>query len=310
MNKEENIILTSLYKDCMLIRFSGSRIVIERCPDQALGRPCVIRVSDSSGSVVLENKGVLSLPFSFYLPYASDGLYTLTVSYLPHDKQSYCHTVNSFNGFPFQIINGESIRCIPDTLQENRRIYEGLSESFFKKHRSSLVPYTAFIPEPVIQCAHHIVKRAYSNYDKILAVHDWVADNIHYDYDSLHDRSFQSAPIDAMSILKKRRTVCCGYSALAVSLLRAVGVMAINMDCFALSSSTHGGWRNSRNMSEPANHVVTFAYADDRWVMMDTTWDSNKEYRNGKFLTKPHPLSHMYFDSTLAFFSFTHRFIL
>ena len=43
---------------------------------------------------------------------------------------------------------------------------------------------------------------------------------------------------------------------------------------------------------------------------MDPTWDSVNEYRNGEYIEKTSGgARHNYFDATLAFFSFTHRFI-
>ena len=199
---------------------------------------------------------------------------------------------------------------IARTFENNKRIFIELNEKFFRDYNSNIVPTSQFIPDEIVKLAHKITRFSYSNYEKILAVHDWVASNIYYDYDSLSDNSYIHQKRDALSVVNRKRTVCAGYSELAVTLLRAVGVAAVNMDCFALGGSTCGDWEVPSNMEDEANHVVTFAYADDRWLMMDVTWDSDNEYRNGNYGKKSgYGVSHQYFDCTLAFFSYTHRFI-
>ena len=60
-------------------------------------------------------------------------------------------------------------------------------------------------------------------YGKLLAVHDWVAENIFYDYDSLRRLNDRLVALErsTLDVLRTRRGVCQGYSDLAVSLLRA-----------------------------------------------------------------------------------------
>ena len=112
------------------------------------------------------------------------------------------------------------------------------------------------------------------------------------------------------SMLDNRRTVCRGYSKLAVTLLRAIDIPAIDVECFALGESSDGDWNDNNNLTAEANHVITFALASNRWIIMDPTWDSVNEYRHGEYIEKTEGgARHNYFDATLAFFSYTHRFI-
>lgn len=276
----------------------------------ALYKNGLIRICNSENITFLEKRMPITNALEIILPHLADGAYVLHLYYLPSTKSSYYSELNSLSGFPFQVLNGQAIHMLAEPFSGNKLVFEQLSESFYNTYNSTIVPNTLFVPAEVRYLSQKITKKAYSNYERILAVHDWVADNIYYDYDSLNDGSYRFAKIDALSILKTKRTVCCGYSALSVALLRALGVMALNMDCYALGVSVSNNAWSDNAMKEPANHVLTFAYADDRWIMMDTTWDSNKQYRNGEYITQAQPISHIYFDGTIAFFSYTHRFIL
>ena len=305
-----SLLLTSLYKDNVLIQYVSNRIIIEKCPSWAMYKNGLIKVCDPENNTILEKKTPIVQALEIVLPHLTDGVYILHLYYLPSPKSSYYSELNSLSGFPFQVLKGQASHLLAMPFDGNKHVFEHLSESFYNSYNSTIVPNNLFIPAEVRQLSQMIAKKAYSNYERILAVHDWVADNIFYDYDSLNDGSYRFAKIDALSILKTKRTVCCGYSALSVTLLRAIGVMALNLDCYALGVSSGNNAWSENTMKEPANHVLTFAYADDRWIMMDTTWDSNKQYRNGEYITQPYPVSHIYFDGTIAFFSYTHRFIL
>lgn len=310
MNNRSNTILTSLFKDRIKIVMCLNEIRIEYLPLWVIEDKVMIKILNDKSLCVKEEVKKMTLPCSIRLPQLLDGMYTLHIYYKSKTLPNYYIGLNTFNGFPFQIHNGVPYTIIAKTFEENRNIYVKLNEDFVNSHTSSNVPYSQFIPQELHDLAHKIIKRAFSNYDKILAIHDWVAENIYYDYDSLEDGSYMIQRQDALSVLERKKTVCCGYSELTKTLLRAVGVHAINMDCFALGLSTDGNWEKYSNMHDKANHVITFAYADDRWIMLDTTWDSDNEFKQGKYQKKAgYGVSHQYFDCTLAFFSYTHRFI-
>ena len=141
-----------------------------------------------------------------------------------------------------------------------------------------------------------------SAYDKLIAVHDWVASNIYYDYDAL--RSGGGWPVDAAETLRMRRTVCEGYANLATAMLRANGIPAKTIIGYALYDN-EDSWNLSNMYGDRANHAWTQAFVNGRWILMDVTWDSDNSYENGAYHTSK--ALHTYFDSTLEFFSYTHR---
>lgn len=139
-------------------------------------------------------------------------------------------------------------------------------------------------------------------YDKLVAVHDWVASNIYYDYDAL--KAGSGWPVDASGTLKTRRTVCEGYANLATAMLRANGIPAKTIIGYALYDDENS-WNLSNMYGDRANHAWTEAFVNGRWILMDVTWDSDNVYENGGYRTSE--ALHTYFDSTLEFFSYTHR---
>ncbi len=310
MRTLSNTILTSFFEESIKIVVSDNIIKIENLPVWVIEDNVMIKVLDSTKKDVIEKVGRINLPFCLKIPKITDGEYTLHIFYKSKTQSNYFIGLNSSKGFPFQVINGKLYTVIAKPFEENKKIFIELNELFVSSHDSSTVPYSQFIPQTILDLAHNVIRKTFSNYDKVLAIHDWVAENIYYDYDSLEDDSYIKQKHDAVSVLERKRTVCAGYSELTKTLLRAVGVHAVNMDCYALGVSTDGDWDKYSNMHDKANHIITFAYPNDRWIMLDTTWDSDNEYRHGIYQKKGgHGVSHQYFDCTLAFFSYTHRFI-
>lgn len=158
------------------------------------------------------------------------------------------------------------------------------------------------------ETAKSIIKGKTLNYVKVLAIHDWIAENIYYDNDALADGSYVRNDNSALATLNKRKNVCQGYANLTVAMLRAINIPSFVLSCFALGESTLGGWSIKNNIHHEANHVIAAAYVDNRWIIMDTTWDSDNYIENGQKKQKTGlGVLHRYFDSTLSFISSTHR---
>ena len=170
---------------------------------------------------------------------------------------------------------------------------------------------TSKIIEPEIAIlSRNITIGLLSNYQKILAIYDWVASEIYYDFDSLNNGTYVKNDHSALGVLKSRKTVCQGYTNLMVALLLAIGIPAKGLSCFSLGISTNGGWELEENLMAESNHIIPIAFYSNRWIIMDVTWDSDNEFINGKFIKKSGiKVSRKYFDTTLEFISNTHRFI-
>lgn len=146
-----------------------------------------------------------------------------------------------------------------------------------------LYAYTSPLVESefeVRDLAKTITKRAKDKYECIFLIHEWVAEHLFYDYDSLKVPNRQYLSIS--EILKTRKCVCQGYADLSMALLSSIGITAENILCRALDDTRKDGWSNPTNRSADLNHVITRAYTGKRWVLMDVTWDSANRYEDKK----------------------------
>lgn len=146
-----------------------------------------------------------------------------------------------------------------------------------------------------------------SDYDKALAIHDWVCSNIYYDDDSI-DENGNTAPYVATDVLSEKRAVCLGYANLYAALCRAVSIPCNVVTGYALgvAESADIKWNENNINSPDANHAWNEVYLNEHWVIVDTTWDSRNKITNGRRTTEG-DVSHLYFDSNLKFFSVNHK---
>ncbi len=158
----------------------------------------------------------------------------------------------------------------------------------------------------IVTLARSITNGIEKDYDKALAIHDWVCNNVFYDTDSINGLS-NNAPYIATDVLESRRAVCLGYSKLYAALCRSVGIPCNIVTGYALGvGSGETTWNETNQSTSDANHAWNEVYLDNRWVIVDTTWDSKNKIENNVGY-KDENLSHIYFDANLKFFSANHR---
>lgn len=160
----------------------------------------------------------------------------------------------------------------------------------------------------IVELARKLTSFSVTPLQKIRKIHDWVAENIYYDYDSLAGDRFVHIDQSAAAVLKRRRGVCSGYTYLTIALLRAVGVPAAPQLCHSLDISNKPIAGLDISELEP-NHILCLAHDNYRWTINDVTWDSDNSFINEKYVKKTHSgISHNYFNATLEFISNTHIF--
>ena len=114
--------------------------------------------------------------------------------------------------------------------------------------------------EELRKAAENAVAGCTTQYDKIKAITEFVADRTYYDYKYLNDKEKNPTNIEPYKVYKERRAVCGGYSFLVRTLLISVGIPCI---------SIHGN-----------NHAYNAAYdsTNRRWIFVDATWCSKNKY--------------------------------
>ncbi|MFP4697427.1 MAG: transglutaminase domain-containing protein [Eubacteriales bacterium] len=157
----------------------------------------------------------------------------------------------------------------------------------------------------ITDLALEITKGIDNDYEKVLAVHDWVADNIYYDYDAYYSGSYDDNRIKGslLDALNDKRSVCQGYAELTEMLLLSLDIPCVVVKGYALGMSTTGRWEGVDELD--TNHAWNEVYVDGRWIIMDTTWDSRNKYEDGQYIRSEK--RYRFFDPTIEAFSFTHR---
>lgn len=156
--------------------------------------------------------------------------------------------------------------------------------------------------EEIEKLARLIVAGASTDYERLLRIHDWVAENIYYDWDSY--RAGEPRGKDAYGTLSNRKSTCTGYANLTAALLRSVGISSRVIRGHALGVSAAGKYWDEVDHSE-TNHSWNEAFVDGRWVILDTTWDSGNKYEDRQF--QQGRIKHVYFDPALQAFSHSHK---
>jgi putative cell wall-binding protein len=191
---------------------------------------------------------------NFYTP--QNGLVSGTI-YLVHGAGTYTVTIY-------------------EKVQGTERTYSGVS-AFTVENTDTRTDLQFLFPSrdvqsdnpEIINLAESITKGLASDYDRIRAVHDWVAKNIAYDIEGLNNDDYV---YDALGVLHARKSVCQGYADLSAALLRSVGVKTKIVHGVADSYGIPDHIR--KNPEEYSNHAWNEAYADGRWVVFDATWDA------------------------------------
>ncbi len=143
-------------------------------------------------------------------------------------------------------------------------------------------------------------------YQKIKALHRWICENIYYDYDYYNQKTDKLYYSD-IEVLQARKTVCGGYTNLLASFIRAQGIPCRKIRGFALGLG-YEQWTEEILSSNEENHGWIQAYIDNRWVTVDSTWDSGNKYSDGK-MNYEGMRNYLHFDMSEEFASTDHRFM-
>ncbi len=187
--------------------------------------------------------------------------------------------------------------------EKNRELYEA------DKSISDALKTTPSIQsdrESIRSIATQVSAGAQTEYDKAVALHDWVCSYMYYDIDNLDSPT--TPPFYADEIIRTQRAVCLGFATLYASLCRSIDIPCNVVSGYALGVGADTEWTDETAATEYQNHAWNEVYVDGRWVIVDTTWDTANKIQNGEKI-KGEEVSHLYFDSNLQFFSQNHKII-
>jgi len=140
----------------------------------------------------------------------------------------------------------------------------------------------------IIDLISQIIIPEMNDMEKILIIHNWITNNISYDYNKYLYGSIQTST--ASQTLLNKKGVCQDYSLLMAAMARASGLEA---------RVVYGqGLQNNIWQSHGWNEIKV----NDQWITIDSTWDAGY-IQNGLFIFSP---SMKYFNANNDFFSLTH----
>lgn len=234
------------------------------------------------------------------------------------DTESYTQQLAIYTGskeygqFESWVYNYVTLERTPDggwqlekspVFDNNKAMYEK------DKSKSDAIKYTASIQSnsgSIISIANQLTEGMTDNYDKLLALHDWVCSYMYYDVDSLEAE--ETPPYFATDVVKSGRAVCLGFATLFAALCRAVDIPCNVVSGYALGVGEDTTWTDETISTDRQNHAWNEAYVDGRWVIVDTTWDCTNKIKDGEAI-KGSGVSHLYFDANLQFFSANHKIL-
>lgn len=101
---------------------------------------------------------------------------------------------------------------------------------------------------------------------KVKILHDWICDNIAYDTDMYF--SGRVSKQDYVSVLKKKKGVCSGYSSLMNEMCRLAGIESIGIHGYSKGFGYRG------KLGDKPDHEWNAIKVNGKWQLVDVTWDA------------------------------------
>ena len=207
----------------------------------------------------------------------------------------------------FRVTNGHfSILQYDKVISENARIDKNAN----KKKKASAFKKTNL--SDVKTVSNEVVKGASTNYEKLLKIYEYVAENFYYDDVAFRTSSKQYVdPYKNLYNMRNKKksansedgkvaTTCVGYSAAVCARARAQGIPTriVNGHHISLNGTEYNNWSTEKNITK-LDHWWNECYVDGHWITVDATpGNSNKWDRNTNTWTYTGLTNYIYFDST------------
>lgn len=148
-----------------------------------------------------------------------------------------------------------------------------------------------------------ITAGATGDYEKLLAIHDYLAEQLYYDQpynDATTSEKRQMAkngqvtlnPYDLVKQLnsgKDAKTVCNGFSALFAALVRCQGIPCRTVGGRSITNVYTSWEKLSTTALSTSTHIWNEAYVNGHWIVVDVTRDCSNDYDGNSYI-KPSPI--------------------
>ena len=136
---------------------------------------------------------------------------------------------------------------------------------------------------------------------KVKILHDWICDNIAYDTDMYF--SGRIGAQDYVSVLKRKKGVCSGYTNLMNQMCELAGIESIGISGYSK------GFGYTGRIGNNADHAWNAVYIGNKWHLIDVTWDAGqvdrrtfiKRYSTEWLFLEPRPFLYSHFPDEDAY---------
>lgn len=105
--------------------------------------------------------------------------------------------------------------------------------------------------------------------ERVKVLHDWICDNIAYDTD-VFKKNNSIKKQDYVTVLKKKKAVCSGYTNLMNEMCRLAGIESIGISGY----SKGFGYSGNIKKGQKPDHDWNAVRIGGRWQLIDVTWDA------------------------------------
>ena len=169
--------------------------------------------------------------------------------------------------------------------------------------------YAYLINDEIREVCQEITKNCNTDMEKLQAIHDWVCNNLYYENSDNHG---EGTGVGAIWVFYHRGTRCEGYADLTAAMCREVGIPCKEMWGTAVPENIDGltiqEIKKLASNNPYIRHAWNEAWVNGRWVLLDTTWDSQNYSSTSYSEVVYRPCKQNYFDMSLEEFSKTHIF--
>ena len=288
------------------IYISGKLLGIDKIPVISIYKYIWIILKDSNGKEVYNNIVSNSTGnISFYLDKIAEGKYSVNL-YASSERYGSYKSLIYGNDIEILYKDGK-LSFVPYPYYDhnmavvNNKRTDEKALAYYRQPSSDIQSDN----QEIIDLANSITAGITNDYDKAVAIHDWVCNNIYYDWDRYLSGNYIGMDTSALGTLHSKRSVCDGYANLTAALLRAAGVPAKKISGFALGVS-NDYWPENFDPNKDTNHAWNEFWANGRWVILDTTWDSDNTWRNGGIEKNTGLRGYHYFDINVGLLSADH----
>lgn len=212
------------------------------------------------------------------------------------DLNAYASKLDSIYGVDYCelkliAMNGKYFLTLDFTYHQAFRIVKYLDNPSLEKYLTSQDKSLLALAKNIVS---EITTPDMSDYEKELAIHDYIVNTASYDYKNLATDTLPDSAYTAYGILVNKSGVCQGYSEATQLLCKLAGIQ-----CDIVI-----GYGTSQTSSTPVNHAWNVVKIGNSWYMLDTTYDDLVCTYNNQ---TSEILSHDYFNVTNAMLSKDHE---